>query len=147
MRSWHLGLVAAAMLGLTACGAGQKVWAATTPTEPGAVDRGCTQGIQHDPIGLEISRPAQKQAQQAGQERHRNGHVQGLAERRPRVRQFVQDGQADHVSLDQVIKGWGEGVQLIGEGGMIELEIPPELVMADRECLAPSAASHAALHR
>ena len=29
--------------------------------------------------------------------------------------------------LDQVIKGWGEGVQLVGEGGMIELEIPPEL--------------------
>jgi len=26
-----------------------------------------------------------------------------------------------------VIKGWGEGVQLIGEGGMVELEIPPEL--------------------
>jgi FKBP-type peptidyl-prolyl cis-trans isomerase len=29
--------------------------------------------------------------------------------------------------LDQVIPGWGEGVQLIGEGGMIELEIPPQL--------------------
>jgi FKBP-type peptidyl-prolyl cis-trans isomerase FkpA/FKBP-type peptidyl-prolyl cis-trans isomerase FklB len=29
--------------------------------------------------------------------------------------------------LNGVIKGWTEGLQLIGEGGMIELEIPPEL--------------------
>ncbi len=29
--------------------------------------------------------------------------------------------------LNEVIAGWTEGVQLIGEGGMIELEIPPEL--------------------
>jgi len=30
-------------------------------------------------------------------------------------------------SLGGVIPGWTEGLQLIGEGGMIELEIPPEL--------------------
>jgi FKBP-type peptidyl-prolyl cis-trans isomerase FkpA/FKBP-type peptidyl-prolyl cis-trans isomerase FklB len=30
-------------------------------------------------------------------------------------------------NLKSVIKGWGEGLQLVGEGGMIELEIPPEL--------------------
>ncbi|MEZ6095567.1 MAG: FKBP-type peptidyl-prolyl cis-trans isomerase [Pirellulaceae bacterium] len=29
--------------------------------------------------------------------------------------------------LNQVIKGWTEGVQLVGEGGMIELNIPYEL--------------------
>lgn len=29
--------------------------------------------------------------------------------------------------LPTVIKGWSEGMQLIGEGGMIELEIPPQL--------------------
>ena len=30
-------------------------------------------------------------------------------------------------SLGQVVEGWTEGLQLIGEGGMIELEVPPEL--------------------
>jgi FKBP-type peptidyl-prolyl cis-trans isomerase len=29
--------------------------------------------------------------------------------------------------LNQVIPGWTEGLQFIGEGGMIELEIPSEL--------------------
>jgi FKBP-type peptidyl-prolyl cis-trans isomerase FkpA len=34
--------------------------------------------------------------------------------------------------LNQVIKGWTEGMQLVGPGGMIELEIPSELGYGDR---------------
>lgn len=30
-------------------------------------------------------------------------------------------------SLSKVIPAWTEGLQLLGEGGMIELEVPPEL--------------------
>jgi FKBP-type peptidyl-prolyl cis-trans isomerase FkpA len=33
--------------------------------------------------------------------------------------------------LNQVVKGWTEGMQLIGEGGMIELEVPSELGYGD----------------
>lgn len=35
--------------------------------------------------------------------------------------------QPSSFSLRGVIPGWTEGLQLIGEGGMIELKIPPEL--------------------
>ncbi len=36
-------------------------------------------------------------------------------------------GNAASLPLDQVVEGWREGMQLVGEGGMIELEIPSEL--------------------
>ena len=34
--------------------------------------------------------------------------------------------------LNRVIKGWTEGMQLVGEGGMIELEIPSALGYGDQ---------------
>jgi FKBP-type peptidyl-prolyl cis-trans isomerase FkpA len=34
--------------------------------------------------------------------------------------------------LNHVIKGWTEGMQLVGEGGMIELEIPAKLGYGNR---------------
>ena len=36
-------------------------------------------------------------------------------------------GEPATFPLNRVIPGWTEGLQLIGEGGEIELEIPPEL--------------------
>lgn len=46
--------------------------------------------------------------------------------------------------LADVIPGWIEGVQLIGEGGMIELEIPPELGYGERG-VAPNIPPNATL--
>ena len=40
---------------------------------------------------------------------------------------YGKTGQAIQFRLSGVIPGWTEGLQLIGEGGMIELEIPPDL--------------------
>jgi len=36
-------------------------------------------------------------------------------------------GEPATFGVDQVIAGWTEGLKLIGEGGMLELEIPSEL--------------------
>ncbi len=47
--------------------------------------------------------------------------------------------------LNRVIKGWTEGMQLVGEGGMIELEIPPDLAYGDRgagDSVPPKATLH-----
>jgi FKBP-type peptidyl-prolyl cis-trans isomerase len=41
-------------------------------------------------------------------------------------------GSAATFGLSQVVSGWTEGLQLVGEGGMIELEIPAELGYGSR---------------
>lgn len=43
-----------------------------------------------------------------------------------------QRGEPISFPLSGVIKGWTEGMQLVGEGGMIELEIPPDLAYGSR---------------
>jgi FKBP-type peptidyl-prolyl cis-trans isomerase len=43
-----------------------------------------------------------------------------------------QRGQSISFGLNQVISGWTEGMQLVGEGGMIELLIPSDLGYGDR---------------
>ncbi len=40
-------------------------------------------------------------------------------------------GTPKQFAVNGVIPGWGEGIQLIGEGGMIELEIPSDLGYGD----------------
>lgn len=36
-------------------------------------------------------------------------------------------GEPASFQLGQVVEGWREGMQFVGVGGMIELEVPPEL--------------------
>jgi FKBP-type peptidyl-prolyl cis-trans isomerase len=47
--------------------------------------------------------------------------------------------------LNRVIKGWTEGMQLVGKGGMIELQIPSELGYGDRGA-PPDIPGKATLH-
>jgi FKBP-type peptidyl-prolyl cis-trans isomerase FkpA len=52
-------------------------------------------------------------------------------------------GQPTDFPLNRVIKGWTEGLQLIGEGGMIELDIPGDLAYPQgRPGIAPGARLH-----
>lgn len=41
-------------------------------------------------------------------------------------------GEPATFRLNQVVKGWTEGMQYIGEGGMIELEVPADLGYGDK---------------
>jgi FKBP-type peptidyl-prolyl cis-trans isomerase FkpA len=127
MRSWHLGLVAAAMLGLAACELGQKVWAATTPTEPGAVDRDAPREFSTTQSGLKYRVLRKSKRSKPVKSDTVTVMYKGWLNDGHEFDSSYKTGKPITFRLDQVIKGWGEGVQLIGEGGMVELEIPPEL--------------------
>lgn len=46
--------------------------------------------------------------------------------------QTAEDADSVRLTLDRVIKGWQEGMQLVGEGGKIELYVPAELGYGER---------------
>ena len=53
-------------------------------------------------------------------------------------------GEPSEFPLDKVVAGWTEGLQLIGEGGMIELEVPAALGYGEsgRPGIPPNATLH-----
>ena len=68
---------------------------------------------------------------------HRTGQVEPFAHRAGGGQQVVDSGKVFDSSYDRrepikfplnrVVKGWSEGMQLVGQGGMIELEGGPQL--------------------
>ncbi|MFN9235804.1 MAG: FKBP-type peptidyl-prolyl cis-trans isomerase [Planctomyces sp.] len=97
------------------------------PNGAGAIDAGAPAAFTQTASGLKYRilregagvKPA---ASQSG-EVHYHGWLDG-------GRVFdssYQRGKTISFGLNQVIRGWTEGMQLVGEGGMIELEIPSDL--------------------
>lgn len=54
-------------------------------------------------------------------------HYKGWLDNKKVFDSSYRRGKPTPFPLNRVIKGWTEGLQLIGEGGMIELDIPHEL--------------------
>lgn len=54
-------------------------------------------------------------------------HYKGWLDNKTIFDSSYQRGEKIKFGLNQVIPGWTEGMQLIGKGGMIELEIPSKL--------------------
>jgi len=54
-------------------------------------------------------------------------HYKGWLDDKSEFDSSYKNGKPISFPLNRVIKGWTEGLQLVGEGGMIELEIPGDL--------------------
>lgn len=59
-------------------------------------------------------------------------HYKGWLDNGKEFDSSYKDGEPIEFPLNQVIPGWTEGMQLVGEGGMIELEIPYQLGYGER---------------
>ena len=59
-------------------------------------------------------------------------HYKGWLDNNKIFDSSYQRGETISFTLQEVIAGWTEGLQLVGEGGMIELEIPSKLGYGDR---------------
>lgn len=57
---------------------------------------------------------------------------------------YGREGRPAEFPLNAVIPGWGEGLQLVGTGGMIELEIPHQLGYGEKgnEAIPPKSTLH-----
>jgi len=54
-------------------------------------------------------------------------HYKGWLDNGQKFDSSYEHGEPTEFALNAVVPGWTEGLQLIGEGGMIELEVPPRL--------------------
>lgn len=74
-----------------------------------------------------------------------NVHYHGWLDNGKVFDSSYQRGEPISFPLSGVIAGWRQGMQLVGEGGMIELEIPPQLAYGDRgagSAVPPKATLH-----
>lgn len=96
-------------------------------TEPGPVDADAPEEFQETASGL---RYRVRRASDGNKPTAANSvtvHYRGWLDDGTEFDSSYQRGEPATFGLGGVIKGWTEGLQLIGEGGMLELEIPSDL--------------------
>lgn len=113
-------------------------------TKPGAIDANASPEFKQTDSGLKyrILRASDKRKPQATESV--TVHYKGWMDNGKIFDSSYQRGQSISFPLNQVIKGWTEGMQLVGEGGMIELYIPYKLAYGEpgRGPIPPKADLH-----
>jgi FKBP-type peptidyl-prolyl cis-trans isomerase FkpA len=100
---------------------------ATEKDRPGAIDEDAPQEFQTTASGLKyrILRKSDQDKPKASDAVE--VHYKGWLDDKTIFDSSYQRGEKISFPLSRVIPGWTEGMQLVGEGGMIELEIPGKL--------------------
>ena len=117
---------------------------ASEKTAPGAIDANASNEFKQTASGLKyrILRASDKRKPMATDSV--TVHYKGWLDNGKIFDSSYQRGQNTSFPLNGVIKGWTEGLQLIGEGGMIELYIPYKLAYGEsgRGPIPPKADLH-----
>ena len=110
----------------------QEVAYPTLPKGAGTIDADAPKTFATTPSGLEY-RVLRKGAGANPKATSRvTVHYHGWLDNGKVFDSSYQRGESIGFGLNQVIPGWTEGMPLVGQGGMIELEIPSDLGYGDR---------------
>lgn len=104
----------------------------TLPTGAGAIDANASRDFTTTDSGLKYrilregagAKPTARQSVEV--------HYHGWLDDGSVFDSSYRRGESISFGLNQVIPGWTEGMQHVGKGGMIELEIPSKLGYGDR---------------
>jgi len=118
--SWILKalLMTVAVIGL-ARGAGAA--------EPGPVDKDAPEEFTKTPSGLKYRIRRKSDGDKPSAANSVTVHYRGWLDDGKEFDSSYKRNEPITFGLKQVIPGWTEGMQLVGKGGMIELEIPSKL--------------------
>lgn len=95
--------------------------------EPGAVDKDAPEQFTKTDSGLKYRIRRKSDGEKPKRTSNVTVHYKGWLDDGKEFDSSYKRNDPATFPLNQVIKGWTEGVQLVGKGGMIELEIPAEL--------------------
>ena len=134
----HYGL---AVLVITLAGCGPSTPAVAPPVmpanlvqvEPGPVDADAPEEYTTTESGLQYRIRRKSDGRKPTEMDVVRVHYRGTLEADGKIfdSSYGKFGQSMTLPMNVLIKGWAEGLQLIGEGGMIELIIRPELAYGD----------------
>ena len=102
------------------------------PVEPGAVDKDAPEEFTTTKSGLKYRIRRQGKGQKPAAQDTVSVHYKGWLDSGKEFDSSYARGESIEFPLKGVIAGWTEGMQLVGKGGMIELEIPHQLGYGDK---------------
>ncbi|MDB5388786.1 MAG: FKBP-type peptidyl-prolyl cis-trans isomerase [Planctomycetaceae bacterium] len=94
---------------------------------PGVADKDAPKEFTELPSGLKYKLLRKADGKKPGPTSRVVVHYKGWLDNGKVFDSSYTRGETTQFGLDEVVKGWGEGLQYCPAGGMIELEIPPEL--------------------
>jgi FKBP-type peptidyl-prolyl cis-trans isomerase len=113
--------------------------------EPGPIDRGAPMAFTMTDSGLKYRILRKSDGAKPKITDKVTVHYRGWLDDETEFDSSYKRDSAATFPMNAVIGGWTEGLQLIGEGGMIELEIPPTLAYGERGAggvIPPNATLH-----
>jgi FKBP-type peptidyl-prolyl cis-trans isomerase FkpA len=99
----------------------------TEKTKPGPVDKDAATEFKRTKSGLKYRVLRKSDKKKPSTQDKVEVHYKGWLDNKKIFDSSYRRGEKIQFPLSRVIPGWTEGMQLVGEGGMIELEIPSKL--------------------